>query len=130
MQFILQPNTLDLELDYLVGGYMVLGLPNESPVYPYAIVGVTKGELTASASGFGNSFSDSASESDISYGVGANLNINKDFQVNGEYMQIARADIVPLDARVQPVTASIELREAAKPTLDHCLHGGAGDAHA
>ena len=84
--------SLDLELDYLVGGYMVLGLPNESPVYPYAIDGVTKGELTASASGFGNSFSDSASESDISYGVGANLNINKDFQVNGEYMQYIDKD--------------------------------------
>lgn len=84
--------SLDLELDYLVGGYMVLGLPNESPVYPYAIIGATKGELTASATGFGNSFSASESESDISYGVGANLDINKDFRVNGEYMQYIDKD--------------------------------------
>ncbi|MDK8463407.1 porin family protein [Marinobacter sp. SS13-12] len=84
--------SLDLEIDYLVGGYMVLGLPNESPVYPYAIVGATKGELTASATGPGGSASASASESDLSFGVGANLNINQDFQVNGEYMQYIDKD--------------------------------------
>ena len=38
-----------------------------------------------------------------------------------------QAVIVPLDAKVQPTTNSIALREAAKPTLDHCLHGGADD---
>lgn len=84
--------SLELELDYMVGGYMALGLPNESPVYPYVIVGATKGELTASATGPGGSASLSESESDISYGVGANLNINEDFQVNGEYMQYIDKD--------------------------------------
>jgi hypothetical protein len=84
--------SLDIELDYLVGGYMVLGLPNESPVYPYAIIGATKGELTASATGPGGSARASASESDISFGVGANLDINKDFRVNGEYMQYIDKD--------------------------------------
>lgn len=84
--------TLDLELDYLVGGYMLLGLPNESPVYPYAVLGATKGELTASATGPGGSASASGSETDLSYGIGANLNINRDFQVNGEYMQYIDKD--------------------------------------
>ena len=46
-------------------------------------------------------------------------------RANGEYMQIAQAVIVGLDSKVQPTTASIALRLAAKPTLDHCLHGGA-----
>ncbi len=84
--------SVELELDYMVGGYMVLGLPNESPVYPYVVVGATKSELTASATGPGGSASVSGSESDISYGFGANLEINKDFQVNGEYMQYIDKD--------------------------------------
>lgn len=84
--------SLELELDYLVGGYAVLGIPNESPVYPYAIVGATKAELTASATGPGGSASASGSETDISYGIGANLEINRDFQVNGEYMQYIDKD--------------------------------------
>lgn len=84
--------SLELELDYMVGGYMLLGLPNESPVYPYAVIGATKGELTASATGPGGSASASGSETDISYGLGANLSINKDFQVNGEYMQYIDKD--------------------------------------
>ena len=84
--------SLDLELDYLVGGYMVLGLPNESPVYPYAVIGATKGELSASATGPGGSASASESESDISFGVGANLDLNKDFRINGEYMQYIDKD--------------------------------------
>ncbi len=84
--------SVDLELDYMVGGYMSLGLPNESPVYPYVIVGATKAELTASATGPGGSASASGSESDLSYGLGANLNLNKDFQVSGEYMQYIDKD--------------------------------------
>lgn len=78
--------TATLELDYLVGAYGVLGLPNESPVYPYVVVGYTKGELTASVSGPGGSASISDSETDFSYGVGANLAATEEFHVNVEYM--------------------------------------------
>lgn len=77
----------ELELDYLVGGYGVLGLPNSTPVYPYVVVGFTKGKLTASASTPYGSFSGSASETDVSFGAGANFSVHENVQVNAEYMQ-------------------------------------------
>lgn len=86
----------ELELDYLIGGYGVLGLPNESPVYPYVVLGLTKGELTASASGPGGSASISESESDVSYGVGANFAVNERFHVNAEYMNYLDKDGVEI----------------------------------
>eukprot|EP00937_MAST-01D_sp_MAST-1D-sp2_P001896 g1896.t1 len=49
-------------------------------------------------------------------------------RANGEYMQIAMAVIVSLDSKNQPTTQSIALRRAAKPTLDHCLRGGADES--
>jgi opacity protein-like surface antigen len=81
-----------IEIDYLVGGYGVLGIPNETPVYPYVVLGFTKGELTASVTGPGGSASASASESDISYGIGANFDINNNIQMNAEYMNYIDKD--------------------------------------
>lgn len=81
-----------IELDYLIGGYAVFGLPTETPIYPYIIVGYTKGELTASVSGPSGSASASASESDISYGVGANFSLRDNIQMNAEYMQYLDKD--------------------------------------
>ncbi|WP_166253441.1 porin family protein [Marinobacter salicampi] len=82
----------ELELDYLFGGYAVAGIPNDSPIYPYAVIGFTKGELTASVSGPGGSASVSESESDLSYGFGANLALNDQFLVNAEYMSYLDKD--------------------------------------
>ncbi len=79
-------SSLSVELDYLIGAYGVFGIPNASPLYPYAVLGFTKGELTAPASGPGGSASASASETDISYGLGANLSITDELGVNAEYM--------------------------------------------
>lgn len=88
--------TAELELDYLIGGYGVLGLPNESPVYPYVVLGYTKGKLSASASGPGGSASISESETDVSYGVGANFAVTEQFQVNAEYMNYFDKDGVEI----------------------------------
>ena len=88
--------TAELELDYLVGGYAVSGIPNEIPVYPYVVLGYTKGELSASISGPGGSVSVSESESDLSYGVGANLAVNDKFHVNAEYMNYFDKDGVEI----------------------------------
>lgn len=79
--------TGEIEIDYIVGGYMLFGLPNETPIYPYVVLGYTKGELTASVSGPGVSASASASESDVSYGAGANFALSDKIQMNAEYMQ-------------------------------------------
>jgi len=84
--------SIELELDYLVGAYAIAGIPNETPIYPYAVLGVTKGELTASVSAFGESASVSESESDLSYGVGANIAINDEFSINAEYMNYLDKD--------------------------------------
>ncbi|WP_404364513.1 porin family protein [Marinobacter sp.] len=84
--------TGELELDYLVGGYAVGGIPNETPFYPYVVIGYTKGELTASVSGPGGSASISESESDLSYGVGADFFVTERFLVNAEYMKYLDKD--------------------------------------
>ncbi|MDX1458946.1 MAG: outer membrane beta-barrel protein [Marinobacter sp.] len=84
--------TAELELDYLVGGYAIAGIPNETPIYPYAVLGVTKGKLTASVSGFGESASVSESESDISFGIGANFAVNDEVNLNAEYMNYLDKD--------------------------------------
>lgn len=77
---------IELELDSLVGAYVVAGIPNESPIYPYVVAGFTRGELTASYNGSLGSLSESESESDFSYGVGANFTVNEQFSLNAEYM--------------------------------------------
>jgi|SRR5690554_679268 len=84
--------SVKVEIDYLVGGYGVLGIPNETPIYPYVVLGFTKGELTASAKGPGGSATVSASESDISYGVGANFDLSSNVQMNAEYMNYIDKD--------------------------------------
>jgi len=82
----------ELELDYLVGGYLVAGIPNETPFYPYVVAGFTKAELSLSATGPGGSISDSASESDVSFGVGTNLAISEKVRLNAEYMNYLDKD--------------------------------------
>ena len=75
------------ELDYLVGAYMLLGLPNSSPVYPYAVVGASKAEFTFELSDGFSTLSGSDSETGLSYGVGANIEISDEVLINGEYIQ-------------------------------------------
>lgn len=84
--------SVTLELDYLVGGYVLFGLPNKTPIYPYIALGYTKGELTLSATDPGGSFSISESDSDLSYGLGANLAISDNVQLNAEYMKYIDKD--------------------------------------
>ncbi|HET8802701.1 MAG TPA: porin family protein [Marinobacter sp.] len=81
-----------LELDYIVGGYALFGIPNETQIYPYVALGFTKGELTATISGPGGSVSASESESDLSYGVGANVALTDNVVLNAEYMQYIDKD--------------------------------------
>jgi len=84
--------SLELELDYLIGGYILAGIPNETPVYPYIALGMSQGELTASIEAPGISASDSESESDVSYGVGANFKVNDELLINAEYMNYLDKD--------------------------------------
>lgn len=71
-----------LELDYLMGIYTKVGIPTGTAFYPYVVLGYTKAELTVSDSGF----SESDSDNDTSYGVGAHFTITESLGVFAEYM--------------------------------------------
>lgn len=65
-----QSFTVVTSLDYMVGVYGRLRLPNDQ-IEPYLIVGGTRAQLEVCASGF----CDSASESDFSYGAGFDIKL-------------------------------------------------------
>lgn len=84
----------DVELDNMFGAYVRGGIPVTDSFFPYAIVGYTRGEVTASISGFG---SESESESDVSFGVGADVNVNQNIIINVEYMNYFDKDGAEID---------------------------------
>lgn len=85
---------VDVELDSLFGVYVRGGIQVAESFYPYAVLGYTRGELTASVSGFGSA---SESESDISFGVGADVGISEKVILNVEYMNYLDKDGAEID---------------------------------
>ncbi|BES72722.1 hypothetical protein RE428_37400 [Marinobacter nanhaiticus D15-8W] len=79
--------SVDVELKTLAGLYGKVGLPNQTPIYPYVVAGISHIEIEASASSGYRSATFSDSGSDESYGIGANLDLADRFAVNVEYMQ-------------------------------------------
>jgi len=73
---------VDLEINNFFGAYLKGGVQVSEVFYPYAIIGYTRGEVEASVLGF----SISESESDVSFGLGADLSIIDGVTVNLEYM--------------------------------------------
>lgn len=73
---------VDVELENLYGVYLRGGLPTGSIAYPYVIAGYTRGEVEASVSGFSNS----ESESDVSYGIGIDIAVSDRVNLNVEYI--------------------------------------------
>lgn len=73
----------DVELKEMYGAYFVAGIPNGSMFYPYAVVGYTRAEMDVSAYGF----SESASESDFSYGIGTDIRFTENFAANLEFVR-------------------------------------------
>lgn len=65
---------VDISVDYLTSAFVKFRLPNSSAATPYVLLGGTKGKLTAEFAGF----SESTSESDSSYGVGVDLQMDED----------------------------------------------------
>lgn len=80
--------SVSLELDTLIGLYGVGHVPFGESSSIYALVGFTQIDGTASASvtGFGSA-SVSDDESDLSYGIGADIGILYNVAVNVEYVQ-------------------------------------------
>lgn|SRR5690554_465474 len=84
---------VDVELDSMFGAYVRGGLQAADSFYPYVVLGYTRGELTASVPGF----SDSESESDVSFGLGADVDINEKLTLNIEYMNYFDKDGAEVD---------------------------------
>ena len=93
--------SVDIELDYFVGAYLRGSLPIHETVKPYAIIGLTKGQLTASANGS----SDSGSENDFSFGFGVDIAIDERSSFGIEYMNYLDKDGTEITALGGSITA-------------------------
>ena len=72
----------DIKLNNLFGVYVKGGVPISDALFPYVVLGYTSGEVEASALGV----SISSSESDVSFGIGADLAISDSVTASIEYM--------------------------------------------
>lgn len=78
-----------IELDNFYGAYVRGGIPAGEVFYPYAILGYTKGKLSSSEG-------DSRSDSDLSYGVGADFSVSETLKINAEYMSYMDKDEIEI----------------------------------
>ena len=77
--------TLKLELDNSIGVYALGHIPVSDQFELYGLIGFTQVEVTGSASGTLGSGSDSYSDSDLSFGVGAEFNMTPALSLGLEY---------------------------------------------
>ncbi|MDY6840051.1 MAG: porin family protein [Pseudomonadota bacterium] len=82
-------NGVDVSVDNFYGGYATFNLANESMVTPYAVLGFTRVEAEV------GSVEDD--DSDVSYGIGANMEFAPNLSGNLEYMRYYDDDNVQLD---------------------------------
>lgn len=83
---------VDLEIDNFYGVY-ARGMWPTGYVTPYALLGWTKGKVTASAFGA----SDSESDDDISYGLGIDMWATPKVAINLEYARLFEGDGYKVD---------------------------------
>lgn len=76
-----------VKLKNFYGVYLKAGIPVSDTFYPYAVLGYTRGEIEASVMGF----TVSESESDTSFGLGADFNFDS-FTLNVEYLNYLDKD--------------------------------------
>jgi len=86
-------NGINVELDSMYGAYIRGGIKAGESFFPYAVLGYTRGKISASF----NRFSASASESDVSFGLGADFFVNEKFTINVEYMSYFDKDGAEID---------------------------------
>ena len=85
---------VDVKVSSLMGGYLRVGMPVADKVYPYLVLGRSKGELEARVSGV----SVEEDSSDFSYGLGANFAFpSSDVQLSVEYMRLFDKDSYEVD---------------------------------
>ncbi len=85
--------SLELEVDTVLGVYLVGQTTTDSAVSVYVIVGFTMVDFTVDVdAGILGSASDSDDESDLSYGFGANFDVSDKVSLNIEFMQYLDKD--------------------------------------
>lgn len=84
---------VDLSIDKFMGVYLKYASTTTGKVSPYAILGYTHAKAEASALGV----TVSASESDISFGVGVDFGLSEETSLNIEYMNFLDKSIVSVD---------------------------------
>ncbi len=91
--------SLGLEIDTVLGLYLVGQTTAGGPVSVYGIVGFTLVDYTVDVdAGIFGSGSDSDDESDLSYGIGANFEVSDKLSLNIEYMQYLDSDDIEASA--------------------------------
>ena len=91
--------SLELEVDTVLGIYLVGQATTGGPVSVYGIVGFTQIDYTINVDGgILGTASDSEDESDLSYGVGANFKVSDDVRLNIEFMQYLDKDDIEASA--------------------------------
>lgn len=83
---------VDIQLNNFIGAYVKGGAQVNEVFYPYAILGLTRGEAEASVPGF----SVTESETDVSFGLGADFNVSESLTLNLEYMNYYDKDSAEL----------------------------------
>jgi opacity protein-like surface antigen len=73
--------------------YLRGGFPVNETLYPYAVLGYTRGKIKASYGGD----SISSSESDTSFGLGVDIKLNEKAAINLEYLNYIDKDGAVLD---------------------------------
>ncbi len=85
---------VDVDLDNFFGAYIRAGVPVTEYFFPYAVLGYTRAEVTASVPGYS---SESESESDVSFGAGADIKVNNNLSINVEYTNYYDKDDEKID---------------------------------
>jgi opacity protein-like surface antigen len=80
--------TIDLDLNYIYGAYLRAGFPVHEKVFPYALLGYSRGEVEASVGGISNK----EAGSDTSFGFGVDIKINNPLTLNLEYANLLDID--------------------------------------
>lgn len=100
------PVDLKVKLKHFYGAYVRGTIPVADVFYPYAVVGYTQAKLEAKASVPGTSISatDSDSGGDVSFGVGADIRLTSEVDLNLEYMNYYDKHDITLDGFAVGVT--------------------------
>ena len=80
--------TTEFTLDKPLGAYLRFGLVSDKGVFPYFTTGITRwaGSDLEAALGHDHHVGASVSDSDVSYGIGADFNVAEDAKINVEYI--------------------------------------------